>query len=349
MAIHVIIYHRIINFKFKFKKVIFMNILVTGGRGFIGKRLVEALMQKGFQFDVLSRSEVDDPTSRDRSTVLIKGDLIDPQFDFEVLASKYDVIFNCSGELHDEALMQSLHVDAIKHFVRACKVMAKSQNKSIHWVQLSSVGAYGPSRPVANVERVVTEETLTNPIGMYEVTKTLADELIIQASKDGWFTYSILRPSNVFGKDMPNSSIRQLGRMIRSNLFFYIGKPGAVSNYVHVDDVAEALALCGFDSRAKNQVFNLSNDCPQEHVFGAMAIALASSEPKIRINERLIRFFVFLFSWLKWFPLKKSRVEALVNRTHYPNDKIHKLLGFVPSRDVTKTISEVLLNNKVER
>lgn len=326
-----------------------MNILVTGGRGFIGKRLVEALMQKGFHVDVLSRSEVDDSTSKDRSAGFIKGDLLDPNFDFEVLASRYDVIFNCAGELHDEALMQSLHVDATKRLVMACKVMAKSQNKSIHWVQLSSVGAYGPSRPVANVERVVTEETPANPVGSYEVTKTLADELIIQAGKDSCFTYSILRPSNVYGKEMPNNSIRQLGRMIQNGLFFYIGKPGAVSNYVHVDDVAEALVLCGFDLRAKNEVFNLSNDCPQENVLGAMATALGSSEPKIRINEQLVRFFVFLFSWHKWFPLKKSRVDALVNRTHYSNDNIHKLLGFVPTRAVTKTISEVFQNNKVER
>tara|TARA_R110002074_G_scaffold145034_1_gene293361 strand:- start:220051 stop:220326 length:276 start_codon:yes stop_codon:yes gene_type:complete len=88
---------------------------------------------------------------------------------------------------------------------------------------------------------------------------------------------------------------------------------------------------------------------PQENVLGAMATALGRSEPKVRVNEQLVRCFVFLFSWLKWFPLKKSRVDALVNRTHYPNDKIHKLLDFVPSRDVTKTISEVLQNNKVER
>jgi nucleoside-diphosphate-sugar epimerase len=326
-----------------------VKVLVAGGRGFIGKKLVEMLVVKDCHVDVLSRSEVDDSTSKDRSACFIKGDLLDPKFDFEVLASRYDVIFNCAGELHDEALMQSLHVDTTKRLVKACKVMSKSQNKSIHWVQLSSVGAYGSSRPAANVERVVTEETPTNPVGSYEVTKTLADELIIQAGKDSCFTYSILRPSNVYGKEMPNSSIRQLGRMIRSSLFFYIGKPGAVSNYVHVDDVAEVLALCGFDPRAKNQVFNLSNDCPQENVLDAMAIALGTSEPKVRINERLIRFFVFLFSWIKWFPLKKSRVDALVNRTHYSNEKIHKLLGFVPSRDVTKTISEVLLNNKVER
>jgi hypothetical protein len=80
----------------------------------------------------------------------------------------------------------------------------------------------------------------------------------------------------------------------------------------------------------------LSNDYPQENVLDDMAIALGTSEPKIRMNEQMVRFFVFLFSWLKWFPLKKSRVDVLVNRIHYSNNKIHKLLGFISSRDVTK-------------
>jgi nucleoside-diphosphate-sugar epimerase len=323
-----------------------MRVLVIGGRGFIGARLVETLVKKGYQTDVLSRDKI---ASYRSAVKYIQADLRDIFFDFESLVVQYSVIFNCAGELHNELLMKALHVDSTQRLVNACINASKLQNQPIHWVQLSSVGAYGSSRPVANVERVVTEETATNPVGSYEVTKTLADELIIQAGKDGWFTYSILRPSNVFGKDMPNNSIRQLGRMIRSNLFFYIGKPGAISNYVHVDDVVEALALCGFDPGAKNQVFNLSNDCPQEHVFGAMAMVLDVSEPDIRMNEHLVRFFVFLFSWHKWFPLKKSRVDALVNRTHYSNDKIHKLLDFLPSRDVTKTISEVLKSNKVER
>lgn len=326
-----------------------MRVLVIGGRGFIGARLIEILAKKGCQIDVLSRTKITPHHGGSGAIKYIQADLLDASFNFENLIVQYSVIFNCAGELHNELLMKKLHIDSIQRLVNACINASKLQNLTVHWVQLSSVGAYGPSRPIASIERIVTEDTPTNPLGTYEVTKTLADELIIQASKASWFTYSILRPSNVYGKNMPNNSIRQLGRIIQSNLFFYIGKPGAVSNYVHVDDVAEALALCGFDPRAKNEIFNLSNDCPQENVLGAMARALDSSEPRIRINEGLVRFCVFLFSWIKWVPLKKSRVDALVNRTHYSNDKLHKLLDFVPSRDVTKTISEVLQNNKVER
>ena len=309
-----------------------MIIAITGGSGFIGSLLVDKHLKQGDQVRLLSRNIL----LERKNVQYFLGDLSSSSVDLSDFVDSVDILYHCAGEVNNESLMQELHVNGTQRLIDA------AQGKIGRWVQLSSVGAYGPSRPVANIERVVTEETPTNPIGMYEVTKTLADELIIQASKDGWFTYSILRPSNVFGKDMPNSSIRQLGRMIRSNLFFYIGKPGAVSNYVHVDDVAEALALCGFDSRAKNQVFNLSNDCDQAIVINALAEKFNVSVPRLRMNESFVRFISFLFSWLPMFPLKKSRIDSLVGKTLYSTDKIERMLKFKPLFEVKNTIVEVL-------
>jgi len=318
-----------------------MKILVTGGRGFIGKRLVEKLIQKKIRVDVLSRSEPKDVTQKNGLVNIIRCDLLNPRFDFDDLVGKYDVIFNCAGELHNESLMYPLHVEATKRLIDACKKVAQKQNRSIHWIQLSSVGAYGSNQLKANAERVVTEEITPVPIGEYEVTKTLADKLIIDAA-DKFFSYSILRPSNVYGTEMPNNSIRQLAAMIKKGLFFYIGKPGAISNYVHVDDVVDALVLCGFDPHAKNEVFNISNDCGQDVVINALARSLGVAEPCRHVNELLARLVSFLFSWLKGFPLTKSRIDALVSRTKYSNEKLTCLLDFTPSRDVAKTIGEVV-------
>jgi hypothetical protein len=106
--------------------------------------------------------------------------------------------------------------------------------------------------------------------------------------------------------------------------------------------VAEALALCGFDSRAKNQVFNLSNDCDQAIVINALAEKFNVSVPRLRMNESFVRFISFLFSWLPMFPLKKSRIDSLVGKTLYSTDKIERMLKFKPLFEVKNTIVEVL-------
>jgi len=317
-----------------------MKILTIGGRGFIGKKLVERLIEEKNQVDILSRSGDHESTDKNDYITFIKCDLLDATFDFEELFANYDVIFNCAGELNDESLMYSLHVEATRRMILACKKVGKAQKRKIHWVQLSSVGAYGVSQPNANTKRIVTEETLVAPVGPYEVSKTLADKMVMKAA-DEFFSYSILRPSNVYGTSMPNDSIRQWGRMIHKGMFVYIGPPGAIVTYVHVDDVVDALLLCGFDDRAKNETFNISNDCDQEEFASTIATILNTKKPRLRVPETLMRLITTLFSGVKKFPLSHSRVDALVARTKYSTDKLRHVLGYAPKRDVLKTINEV--------
>lgn len=46
--------------------------------------------------------------------------------------------------------------------------------------------------------------------GVYEVTKSISDQLVIDASNESKFSYLILKPSNVLARDMPNQSVREL-------------------------------------------------------------------------------------------------------------------------------------------
>ena len=320
-----------------------MKVLVTGGSGFIGARLVDALCEKGYKVFVLSRKRPGKFECINSAVEIIQCDLLDASSDLERLVADCLVVFNCAGELHNEALMEALHVSATLRLVQACKKVAKATGNPIHWVQLSSVGAYGLVPITASSERVVTEETAPAPVGAYEVTKTKADELIVAAMEDDILSYSILRPSNVYGQSMPNNSIRQWGRAIQKGLFVYVGQSGAISTYVHVDDVVCAMLLCGFDRRAKGEVFNISNDCPQEEMVNAIANAVHVVPPRLRVPEVAIRLVSSFFSRMKGFPLTCSRIDSLVARTRYPTDKLHSILNYRPSRTVKSTIEEVFL------
>lgn len=326
-------------------RAVIMKVLVTGGAGFIGSKLVEALCGAGYQVRILSRKKTVSLDCDISLIEVVQADLLDSNFLLDKVVSGCSVVFNCAGELHNEKLMESLHVDATRRLVRACKDMAKVAGQPIHWVQLSSVGAYGPSVGKASAVRTVTEETVPAPVGVYEVTKTQADELIVSAKEDELFSYSILRPSNVYGVGMPNNSIRQWGDIIKKKLFFYVGPPGAIATYVHVGDVVDAMVLCGFDERAKGHVFNISNDCSQERIVGALAKDLQVPTPSLRVPESLMRFMVSSCSWIKGFPVSHSRVDALVSRTHYPVNKLASVLDYRPTRVVEETITEVLFDD----
>jgi nucleoside-diphosphate-sugar epimerase len=319
-----------------------MLILLTGAKGFIGSQLLLRLCGSGHKVRLVTRTSFECELS---GVEVVHADLTSADTDYDSLLSGCDVVFNCAGEIHTEKLMRSLHVDATERLVAAANRLACKESP-IHFVQLSSVGAYGPARGAV---RVVHEQTSENPQGAYEETKTIGDSLVVKNRNNEFFSYSILRPSNVFGQSMTNNSLRQLGRIIGKGLFFYIGsaKEDSVATYIHVDDVVSALMLCGFDQKAKGEIFNLSNDCALSDLIDAMADAQHVTRPKWSLPEAPLRLMVSVCNRFLRLPVTQARIDALVAKTTYPSTKLREILGFVPERDVPAAIGELFEDKPV--
>jgi nucleoside-diphosphate-sugar epimerase len=306
-----------------------MIIAVTGGSGLIGRKLVLKHLEVGNSVRVLTRSETSHIPD---GAIRFVGDLTDSSFNSAEFLHDVVIVHNCAGELYDESRMHALHVDGTQRLLDAGLRESVRTGQKLHWVQLSSVGAYGPPQGCVTIDRTVTESTPTCPLGEYETTKTRADELVLQAGVSELITYSILRPSNVFGDSMVNRSLRGLIKMVKRGLFFYIGKPGAIATYVHVDDVVAAMMKCAFSPAARGQIYNLSADCRLEDLVNKMADLLYVHRPLLRIPEMPIRATVNILERWMDIPLSPSRIDALVKRTSYPADKLINELGFCFSK-----------------
>lgn len=310
------------------------KVLVLGANGFIGSRLVTQLVAAGHDVRILTRRE---GVAQRPQVSVFQGDLMDQTLDVDALVSGCSVVFNCAGEIKNPRLMQALHVDSTSRLLGAYGRSHSSGHK--RWVQLSSVGAYGPAK---GVSRIVTEDTPTNPQGPYEVTKTLADELIVRLASEQSVEYVILRPSNVFARDMPNNSLRQLCSFVKRGIYFRVGRDISYATYIHVDDVVDALMLCGFREEAAGNVFNISNDCLFDDMIAGAAKAANVPVPRRSIPEGLIRSVVAVGEHIPGFPITKARIDALTVKTRYPVDKLTRVLQFTPSRQVPEYIGELV-------
>lgn len=293
-----------------------MIVAVTGGTGFIGKKLVERLLGRGDVVRVLTRQ----PELLDKLSHLevYECDLLTiPAKDLAPILQGVDVLYHCAGQLLDRHLMKSLHVDATHKLIEACS------GRIGRWVQLSSVGVYG------YVDTgTVTETSDIKPRGEYETTKADSDLMVMGAANGANFSCSILRPSNVYGAGMNNRSLYSLIEMIYRGWFFFIGKPGSSANYIHVDNVVEALVLCGSMPQAAGQIYNLSDQRTMEQFIGKIASALGKATPAIRMPEYLVRPLAILLGGIPGSPLFGSRVNALTGRAAYSTDKIERELGY---------------------
>jgi nucleoside-diphosphate-sugar epimerase len=292
-----------------------MIVGITGGTGFIGKRLVQRYVADGHRVRVLSRKAGADLPPEAQ---LVLGDLCNGAKAPEPFLEGLDVLVHCAAELRDAGRMHQLHVHGTADLLRAAR------GRVGHYVQLSSVGAYGQHKATA-----ITEDTPQRPQGPYELTKAAADDLVMEeGERSPGLTWTILRPSIVFGATMPNRSLFQLVSMINRRIFFFIGAPGASANYVHVDNVIEALTMCAVVPAARGKVFNLSDHRTMEQFVASIADALGGPTPRLRLPEEVVRAAVRLGRRVPRFPLTEARIDALVSRSRYPTERIERELGY---------------------
>jgi nucleoside-diphosphate-sugar epimerase len=291
-------------------------VAITGGTGFIGKKLVVRLVERGDTVRLLTRGAAGSGLSSQLK--IHQCDLLSAGVnELSAMLDGVDVLYHCAGQLTNAPAMKALHVDATRKLVEA------ASGRVDHWVQLSSVGVYGQVR-----DGFITEESVLNPIGQYEISKTESDRIVIEGANQGGYSYSILRPSNVFGAGMTNQSLFGMIAMIDRGLFFYIGKPGASTNYIHVDNVAECLIGCATIEAARGRIFNLSDHRTLEQFASTIADALGRPAPWLRIPETVARLAGRTLGRMPRFPLTLSRVDALVNRSQYPISRIQQELSY---------------------
>ena len=307
--------------------------VLTGASGFIGSVLLEAALCQGWRVRVLTRSSAK-WTRQHPLLEVFEGDLAVDQ-DWSPLVAGADVVVNAAAEIVQDHVMHQVNVAGPLNLLHAA-VRAGVRR----WVQLSSVGAYGP----VNAGRV-TEQWPDQPVGVYETTKTEFDQALKAACQSGGTQYCIVRPSNVYGPNMRNQSIRQMIQMIRRGWFVWMGPPGASANYVHVNDVVSATLLCMSHSNAANQTYIVSAWASIEDMVQAIASQAGVSLPTIRLNLHVAMGAARLFQKWRGWPLTMSRIRALSSRSKYATEKIESELGWHVSVSVAQGMKQMTMAN----
>jgi nucleoside-diphosphate-sugar epimerase len=319
-------------------------ICVTGGNGFIGKKLIEELSKIKCRIKILTRKK---GNKFPNNVEIFIGDLTDSELSIKKFVEDCDILFHCAGEIKDEARMRLLHISGTKKLINSIQSESTLSKKMVHWVQLSSCGAYGPP-PNNNVQikRVITESSNTNPINEYEKTKTESDELIIASSVNN-FSYTILRPSNVIGASMTNQSIRKLIRLVNSGRFFFIGKKNAIATYIHVDDVVNAMILIASNSKSRNEIFNLSNDCSWEALISQITSILDVKILPLRVPYKLIHIPLYILKLIIGRFIRIPQFAIFAFRTNYSTQKIESSLNFKFTKPMPNSIDDLIEEMKI--
>ena len=303
------------------------TIAITGGSGFIGTLLVRHHINLGDQVRILSRHRADALPDL-HGSMPFQGDF--SQHIPRNFLDGADLVYHLAAELGDESRMHAVNVVGTSNLLGAA-ISAGVRR----WVQLSSIGVYGP--PTCPV---VTEATVPMPLNEYERTKLASDLLVEETCKNTSMEYSILRPSNVIGTKMKNGSFAALVNAVRRGRFCYFGPRGSIATYVHVDDVARALVACR--DAPSGSVFNLSSDCLWEELIDRISLLVGVRPPRLRLPAMPVKMVLRALEGRIRLPITCSRLASLTNRSRYSSERIVRELGFTYSRPMPVGIEDVV-------
>lgn len=305
------------------------HVAITGATGFVGRHLVARHVALGDTVRYLTRRADVPPLP---GAIRHIGDLVRNEDSLRGFVQGADVLYHCAAELLDVSRMDATNVTGTRNLLRA------AQGEVGRWVQLSSTGVYGAQRGVK-----VDEYFTINPSNAYECSKAAADALVLELADRGDLDCVVLRPSNVYGAHMRNRSLFHLIRMIDMGVFFYIGSPGAMANYIHVENVVDALVEGGRAELPQNgRVYIVSDHCTLEAFVEQMAESLGCPAPHLRMPLPLARMAARMFGGIPGFPLKTSRVAALTDRTVYQFDRISRELGYCNRITLAQGVHELV-------
>jgi nucleoside-diphosphate-sugar epimerase len=227
-----------------------MNILVTGGAGYIGSVLVPKLLLEGHNVTVLdnfmfNQNSLLDVCKFDNFNI-VNGDARDGQT-LKTLLSKADVIIPLAAFVgaplcnRDPVAAKAINQDAIDLLV---KLSANSQ-RIIMPVTNSGYG-------IGQKDIFCTEDTPLNPISVYGVTKVEAEKYVLSRSESITF-----RLATVFGM----STRMRLDLLVNDFVYRAFNDRTLVifeghfkRNFIHIQDVANAFlhAISNFENMKGN-------------------------------------------------------------------------------------------------
>lgn len=308
-----------------------MQVLVTGGGGFVGSHLVRALLGKGHQVRVLARSPKSVEILRDLPFETALGDLKDRE-SLRAAVQDCQRVFHCAADYRlwsrNYRELYENNVDGTENLLRACK--EQGVKDVVYTSSVAAIGIPKTGRPGDET----TPVSLDDMIGHYKRSKFLAQQVAQEFARN--YPVYIVNPSTPIGSHdwKPTAT----GKLI---VDFLNGKmPAFVDtglNLVAVEDVVDGHLLAPEKGQPGRLYILGQQNLTLEQILQKLASLTHKKAPKVKLPYG----FVYALAWAENFVtstlLKREPyiplegVKMARKRMWFANDRAVQELGFRPT------------------
>ncbi|MEG6569730.1 SDR family oxidoreductase [Thermoanaerobacterium thermosaccharolyticum] len=236
-----------------------MNILVTGGAGFIGSNIVDLLIDNGYDVIVVDNMSTGKKENINKKARFYNIDITDNDLYKAFEDEKIDIVIHHAAQIDIQRSINDPVFDAKANIIGTINLLEccrKFDVKKI--VYASSAAVYGDPEYLG-----VDEKHRVNPISYYGISKHTPEHYIKVYNELYGLKYTILRYANVYG-------IRQdpkgeggvisifIDKMLNGERPVIFGDGNQTRDFIYVKDVAKAnlLAL----EKGDNEIINISTN-----------------------------------------------------------------------------------------
>lgn len=301
--------------------------LVTGGAGFLGRHVVQQLLDSGkYEVTVFDIRPLDNP----KPHASIVGDLRKPD-DVQAAVQGMDVVFHIAtaaptGEnALNIALMNGVNVDGTRHLLDAC--VAANVPRVVY---TSSASVVFDGKPLVMAAEVDTPYA-SRPMDHYTRTKIEGEQMVLEANGRkladgaGQLSTVALRPSGIFGEGDMVFVPTLVRNARRGKMKYVLGDGRNECDFTYAGNVAHAHllaadALATHGSAVAGKAYFITNNEPRPFwtMMGDMCEGLGYARPRIHLPVLLVMFIAMVFEYVI-MPLlrmlgKEVRSDFTVNR-----------------------------------
>jgi nucleoside-diphosphate-sugar epimerase len=316
-----------------------MRAFVTGGTGFVGSHLVDALIESNKYTDVRCLVRKDEKWLTGKAFTKVPGDLFDLQTISEALTD-VDVIFHVAGLVRAQkwSEFKRANVDATENLIRI------AQKKGVtNLVILSSLAATGPSNGTP-----LNESAQLKPVSMYGESKMAMEKVIHQTAgkKD---SIKIIRPPAVFGPR--ESDIYTIFKTMKFGIFPMSGDGNHPKlSMVYVSDLIDGIMASAErknsgihtyflggskDAYSWNQIREISSI-----VLGIKTIPIKLKPAWVKKIAIIVEKGASIFG--KYPPLNEEKANEMVHEWVCSSEKAKQEIDYQPSVTLEEGISRTI-------
>ena len=255
-----------------------MRAVVTGGAGFIGSHLTDALLANGDEVMVIDHLRVPKPNldrARERGVQILKAEVADTAKMREGLSAfRPDTVFHLAAQIDVRRSVEDPSTDAHVNIGGTAAVLTAALDAGVSRVVLASTaGVYGDPEllPTPENGRIA-------PLSPYGASKAAAESYLAMWGRLHGLSTISLRMSNVYGpRQNPHGDAGVIaifcGAAIQDRAIEIFGDGGQTRDFVYVGDVAEAFIRAG-----RAEVTGALNVCTGRETTLAQLVEILAAE-----------------------------------------------------------------------